>query len=129
MITSIKSAEKTPAMFVAKMLHSATQAHIFHLNTTSYAAHKNLNEYYDAIPGLVDEFAECYQGKYGRLSGFSKSWMLAENKDIKSYVEYFKELHSYTEEFRATLKDSDLQNITDEILALLKSTLYKFTLS
>ena len=120
---------KTPGQFVAKLLHSATQAHISHLITSSYAAHKNLNEYYDAIPGLVDEFAEAYQGKYGKITGYGIGVGISEANDVKSYITYFKELHTYVEEYRATLKDSDLQNITDEILSLIKSTLYKFSLT
>ena len=40
--------------FVSTLLASRTQAHIFHLQTPSFAAHKALNEYYDEIVGITD---------------------------------------------------------------------------
>lgn len=45
------------ATFAARNL-----AHLTHWNTDSYSEHVALAEFYDAIPDLVDEFVECYQG-------------------------------------------------------------------
>ncbi len=34
---------------VSYLMHSRTQAHVFHLQTNSFAEHKALNDYYDRI--------------------------------------------------------------------------------
>ena len=58
------------ASFVSTLFHSRTQAHTFHLQTNSFAAHKALNEYYDEIINIVDGLVESYQGRYGILKGY-----------------------------------------------------------
>lgn len=40
--------ERAAATFIVTMLHSATVAHLMHLQTKSYAAHVALGDYYDA---------------------------------------------------------------------------------
>ena len=40
--------------FAGHMLCTAIAAHFMHWSTSSYAAHKAVGEYYEAIPGLVD---------------------------------------------------------------------------
>ena len=49
------------------LLHSRTQAHVFHLRVTpkGLAPHLGLQEYYDCIVGLVDGMVEPYQGMAG----------------------------------------------------------------
>ncbi len=49
---------------------SRTQAHIFHLQTPSFAAHTALQLYYEGIVPLVDGFVESYQGKNGIITGY-----------------------------------------------------------
>ncbi len=51
------------------LLHSRTQAHVFHLRVTpkALAPHLGLGEYYDAIVGLVDGLVEPYQGVFSEL--------------------------------------------------------------
>ena len=51
--------------FALNLLHSGTCAHIYHWQTTSYAAHKALGKYYAAIPDLVDGLVETYMGRNG----------------------------------------------------------------
>jgi len=48
------------------LMHSRTQAHIFHLGVSgpgAYAAHKALQDYYEGIVDLIDGLVESYQGK------------------------------------------------------------------
>ncbi len=56
--------------FVSTLMASRTQAHIFHLQTPSFAAHKALNEYYENIVDIIDGLVESYQGKYGIITGY-----------------------------------------------------------
>lgn len=111
--------------YVSVFLESATQAHIYHFQTKSFAKHKALNEYYDEIVELVDSLVETYQGKYGILKGYetTKKNDLGDEENI---IDYFEKLHKYEEMKRKSLpQDSHLQNIMDEIRTLVDSTLYK----
>ena len=47
---------------ISYLFHSQTQVHIFHLQTTSFAEHKALQDYYDGIDDLIDGLVESYQG-------------------------------------------------------------------
>jgi len=114
------------AKFISTLLSSRTQAHIFHWQVqdqSSYAEHKALNEYYDAIPGLVDEWVEAFQGKYGIITGYDGPSTFREDGNP---IIYFSALSQYVEKLRASLpQDTYLQNIIDEIYQLIETTLYK----
>jgi hypothetical protein len=112
----------TEAKFVATLLASAPQAHIYHLATRSYAAHKALNEYYDGIVDLVDGLAESMQGKVGLLSGYSIQVSFNEGDPIK----FLSGLADYIKTTRKSiLQDSYIQNQVDTIEELVYSTIYK----
>jgi len=107
--------------FTLALLNSATCAHLQHWQTKNYAAHKALGKYYAAIPGLVDRLAESYMGRHGLLGDFDEEFEIE-----KDPVRYFKALQKYVDESRQHLGDeSELQNIVDEILDLINSTLYR----
>jgi len=111
--------------FISMLFASRTQAHIFHLQTPSYAAHKALNEYYDGIIGLTDGLAEAYQGKYGIISGYTNV-SLQEYSTDKEIIVYFISLEDYVSKSREMIpQDSYLQNTVDEIISLLNATIYK----
>lgn len=113
--------ERAAATFIVTMLHSATVAHLMHLQTKSYAAHVALGDYYDAIVGLTDKYAEAYQGCYKVIADYPATFPLA--KDPKRY---FDGLYDYLDATRKTLpKESHLDNIVDEIAELIDSTRYK----
>lgn len=112
------------ANFISTLFASRTQAHIFHLQTPSFAKHKALNDYYDEIIDLADGLVESYQGRYGILKGYKADapWLEDEN----GVIEYFESLCQYVEETRANLpQDSYIQNQVDEVVALIESTKYK----
>ena len=111
--------------FVSTLLASRTQAHIFHLQTPSFAAHKALNEYYDEIVGITDGIVESYQGKYGIVTGYTNV-ALQEYQSCEGIIMYFTVLCSYIEKSRTMLcQDSYVQNQIDEVVALINSTIYK----
>ena len=113
------------AMFALTLLHSATNTHLQHLKVTgvgSYAAHKALQGYYEAIPDLVDAVVESYQGKYGLITDYPNSYHPAP-KDPLAYME---SLQKFVGEARGSLpQDSELQNEVDNIANLINSTVYK----
>jgi DNA-binding ferritin-like protein len=109
------------ALFLATMLHSATNTHFFHWSTDSYSKHKALAKYYDSIIDLTDTFAESYMGKYGKFTSFPSVY-----HQPKDPIRYMESLQSFVKEARQDLpQESELQNIIDEIADLINSTTYK----
>ena len=109
--------------FVMCLLHSVTNAHILHLSTQSYAAHKALENFYENIGGLVDDFVESFQGKYGLLTNYTTDYM-----QVSDPIAYMNYLKAEVEKLRREPKfpqDSELQNEVDNIANLINSTLYK----
>ena len=79
---------------ISTLMASRDQAHIFHWQATgpgSYAAHKALGKYYDALPDMIDAVVEAYQGKHGILKGYEPAERFDEySKDVA--IKYFKAL-------------------------------------
>jgi hypothetical protein len=112
------------AKFISTLLASRNQAHIFHLQTSSYAAHKALQEYYEGIVDLIDSYVEGYQGKYEILKGYSNAFQLIEEDG--RVLNYFMGVSAFIDKIRAELpQDGALNNTVDEISMLVSSTLYK----
>lgn len=108
--------------FVGNLFHAATVAHFMHLTTNSYAAHKALAEFYDALPALVDAVAESYMGKYGMITGFPTTYTYTESDPVK----YLISMCQFIADIRQDLpQDSELQNDIDTIVTLCNSTIYK----
>jgi hypothetical protein len=111
------------AKFLSTLLASRNQAHIFHLQTTSFAAHKALDTYYNDIVDLIDTYAEMAQGRYGIIKGYAISGQLFEDD---SFVKYFTGLQKFVDNIRTSLpQDGELNNTVDEISGLISSTIYK----
>ena len=109
------------ALFVATLLHSATNTHFFHWSTDSYAKHIALGEYYDGIVELTDSFAEAYMGKYGKFTTFPSVY-----HQPKEPLKYLESLQNFVTDARQDLpQDSDLQNLIDAIADLINTTTYK----
>jgi hypothetical protein len=111
------------AKFLGTLMSSRTQAHIFHLQTPSYAAHKALNSYYDDIVDLIDAYAEAAQGRYGIIRGYQMPATMFEDDSVQKY---FIGLLKFVDGIRGQLpQDGDLNNTVDEISALISTTIYK----
>lgn len=111
--------------FVSTLLASRTQAHIYHLQTPSYAAHKALSEYYDGIVDHIDALVEGYQGKHGIITGYSNVALL-EYESCEAIINYFTILEAFISKTRELVcQESYLQNVIDEIVMLINSTIYK----
>ena len=108
---------------ISTLLNTRTQAHVYHLQTRSYAAHKALQGYYEDIVDLIDSYAEAYQGSYDILRGYKVAPNIREDDNP---IAYFEAVAVFLERIAPQLPDNgDLKNIMDEITALVKSTLYK----
>jgi hypothetical protein len=111
--------------FISMILESATQAHIYHLQSDSYAQHMALCAYYTGMPATIDALVELIQGRYGIVKGYKAPAPYLEDNNV---VEYFKALLDMAESERANLpQDSNIQNSVDTVIDLIQSTLYKLT--
>jgi len=108
------------------LLNSATIAHVLHLRTRSYSEHKALDGFYNAMPGLVDSVIEAWQGRHGELIDYPDQVVeISEHRDALEYMMFLKIV---VDEDRSVLGDeSEIQNLVDEISALIDSTIYKLT--
>lgn len=111
----------TPSKFIGMLFQSRDMMHIAHLQTTSFAEHKALNGYYDGILDLTDKFSEVYFGRFKRVE-----IVIPESK-IMSAAEHLKEMQQTIDSERNNYP-SEIQNIMDEMLALINKTLYLLTL-
>lgn len=117
--------ENSASAFISMILESATQAHIYHLQSDSYAQHMALCAYYTGMPATIDALAELIQGRYGIVKGYKAPAPYLEDNNV---VEYFKALLDMAEAERANLpQDSNIQNSVDTVIDLIQSTLYKLT--
>jgi DNA-binding ferritin-like protein len=115
--------EKPVAQFVAVLLHSGTVTHMQHLATKSYAQHVALGEFYTSIIELADTYAEAYTGAYQQITITAYSNDFSVTKDPEAYLQMIKR---YVDVHRKDLPDDTaLQNIVDEIVGQIDSTLYK----
>jgi len=114
----------TSIKFFNKLFEARDFAHFAHLEAAkrSYAEHKALGDFYDAIFGLADDLYETYAGQYGLLTLERKL-----NISSSEPIEYFQLLGKELIELHAVFseKDTHLHNILDEIVALVYHTLYK----
>lgn len=122
-----ESGESPQEELLCEMLEASAQAKVFHWQTSSFAEHEALGEFYDGFNGLMDKFIEAYQGCYGRI-------MLGCKLEVKPYtmdapVAFLESFKSYVSQDAKMLVmgNSALSNILDEINGLVEQTLYRLT--
>lgn len=110
--------------FIGYLFHLRNQAHVYHLQTRSFAQHKALDEFYSTIVDLADGLAEAYQGKYDLIKGYSTYGY----KEDGNPLSCMQECLNYVNENRYTIfkkEDTNIQNDIDTIVSLIESTIYK----
>jgi hypothetical protein len=107
--------------YVSALMEIENVSHIAHLQTSSFAEHKALNELYDGIVDQFDAYVEAYQGKYGIIKGY-KSFKLEEGVDM---IPYLTKKSAEFEAYRNTLTEGYLQQMVDNTQELINTTLYK----
>jgi len=111
--------------FISTLMSARTQAHVFHLQTPSFAAHKALDEYYSGLVDMIDGLVESYQGKYGIVQGYGNV-ALQEYQSCDGIIMYFTTLVNFIEKSRTMIcQDSFIQNQVDELVAEIYRLLYK----
>lgn len=122
------SQEDKFAEFIGYLKSSFEQSVAWHHQTTSYAEHKALNNFYDEIVDLIDELIESVSGIYDRPKGYE----IDEPKDYKNHdqvVSYFKSCYDMIQKDRKDIyQETWVQNQVDEVAQLFAETLYLLSL-
>jgi DNA-binding ferritin-like protein len=103
-----------------------SQLKIMHWGTESYAQHKAYMKAYDSIDEGLDALVESYQGYHGRIDfGNNCEFISFSDVECESWLNSMLEcLNS----LRSELKESDLQNMIDELIAAVSKLKYLLTL-
>ena len=115
------------AACVSELMNAGTSFHKLHLKITgmgSYAAHKALNELYDAMPGHADDLAEGYQGASEKLLTYSE--VGARTLDtVEDALVYLRDLTSMVNALQAKMPYTELVNSLDTVKDTINSGKYK----
>ena len=112
---------------VSELMNAGTSFHKLHLKVTgvgSYAAHKALNDLYDAMPGHADDLAEGYQGAAEKLLSYSE---VAPRKleTVEDGLSYIRELIDMVSGLQAKMPYSEIVNELDTVKSTFNSAKYK----
>lgn len=114
--------------YIGILLASREQAHVFHLTTRSFAAHKALQTYYEGIVPLLDMYAETYMGKSRKRIVVP---MIPSNRrnvtNARLAQKYFILLAQRLGKIKLP-RTPTLENIRQEIDALIRQTVYMLSL-
>lgn len=121
------SVESMTSACVSELMNAATSFHKLHLRVSgagSYAAHKALNDLYDALPGHADDLAEGFQGASEKLLEYAE---VAPRKidTVEQGVAYLRELHNMVTGLQAKMPYSEIVNDLDTIKSTIDSAKYK----
>jgi DNA-binding ferritin-like protein len=115
------------AACVSELMNAGTSFHKLHLKVTgtgSFAAHKALNDLYDALPGHADDLAEGYQGAAEKLLSYSE---VSPRKldSVADGLDYIREIITMVTNLQAKMPYSELVNSLDTVKDTLNSAKYK----
>ena len=111
-----------------ELLQGATKVHLNHLLVSgvgSYAAHKAMNEFYDEIADLADDYIEQFQGATEVLMEFPKVYEFPTMKTAKDCVIYLRQLYNKVNMVQSKCEYSEINNTLDVVKSLINSTKYK----
>jgi DNA-binding ferritin-like protein len=119
--------ESLTAACVSELMNAATSFHKLHLKVTgtgSFAAHKALNELYDALPGHADDLAEGFQGATEKLLSYGEA---APRKldTVADGIDYLKDMCDMVCKLQDKMPYSEIVNDLDTIKSTMNSAKYK----
>ena len=121
------SVDTMTAACVSELMNAATSIHKLHLKVTgtgSYAAHKALNELYDALPGHADDLAEGYQGAAEKLLTYTEVTPRVLNS-VQEGIEYIRDMYKMVTALQNKMPYTEIVNELDTVKSTLNSTKYK----
>jgi DNA-binding ferritin-like protein len=121
------SVETMTAACVTELMNAATSFHKLHLKVQgigSYAAHKALNELYDALPGHADDLAEGFQGAAEKILVY-KDVAPRVIDTVTEAISYMREIYGMVNGLQDKMPYSELVNDLDNVKSTLNSIKYK----
>lgn len=109
---------------VARVFATRNVAHLAHWATRSYAEHKALGKFYEALPGQIDSIVETFQGAYGLIGRVAAVVPPATNFDMAAHLE--EETKWIIANCDAITRDNDaIENLVYGLLETYYTTIYK----
>jgi hypothetical protein len=121
------SIEQTTAACVSELMNAATSFHKLHLKVTgigSFAAHKALNDLYDALVDHADNLAEGYQGAAETLLKYNDVAPKTINT-VEDGLDYIRMLIDMVTGLQSKMPYSEIVNELDTVKSSLNSAKYK----
>ena len=115
------------AACATELMNAATSFHKLHLKVKgagSFAAHKALNELYDALPDHADTLIEGYQGAAEKILEYSE---VAPRKlnSVEEGIAYLRDMYQMVNALQAKMPYSELVNSLDTVKDTINSAKYK----
>lgn len=115
------------AALAQDMLNAVTSLHRIHLKVTglgSYAAHKALNQGYDAFGDHADDLVEQYQGAEEKLLELPNT-APAELNSVEEAIDYLRKMKDKIQSLQSIMPHSEINNLLDEAKSSINSVKYK----
>jgi len=121
------SLDKMTSSCATEMMNAAVSFHKLHLKVTgpgSYAAHKALNDLYDALPGHADSLIEGYQGAAEKILSYTE--MVPRTlDDVGDALNYLRDLIAMVTKLQGQMPYSEIVNSLDTAKDTFNSAKYK----
>lgn len=118
------------SQYTALGFHTRDQAHVFHFQTTNYAEHKALDEFYSALPDLIDALIEAVQWKTEeRIKAVNEKTEFKDWSSVEDSKQLVKHLEQTTAKQIEAEKDEWIKDLYIDILNHCHKTSYLLTLS
>lgn len=121
------SLDNMVASCASELMNARTSIHKLHLKVTgegSFAAHKALNELYDALPDHADTLVEGYQGAAEKIISYTE--VAPRTLDtVSDGVNYLRDIYAMVNKLQAMLPYSEIVNNLDLVKDSINSTKYK----
>jgi len=115
------------AACASELMSARNVFHKLHLKIKgdgSYAAHKALNELYDAIPDFADTLVEGYQGAAEKILTYKE--VTPRTLDtVADGVSYLRDIYAMVNKLQGMLPYSEIVNNLDLVKDAINSTKYK----
>lgn len=123
----MKKVDSMTADLIQELMNASTSFHKLHLQLTgpgSYAAHKALNDIYDALPGLADSIAEGYQGACEVILTYKNQGPVALST-VEDAIDYMRQINGQIHELQEVMPHSEIVNDLDAVKSAIDSAKYK----
>jgi DNA-binding ferritin-like protein len=115
------------AALAQDMLNAVTSFHRLHLKVTglgSYAAHKALNEAYDAFGDHADDLVEEYQGAEEKIIELPNT-APSELNSVEDGIDHLRKLKDKITALQSNMPHSEIVNLLDEAKSTINGVKYK----